>query len=414
MRLASIPKFLIGDREAIKDIAKSQDGLAVGLLLVLAAGFAREYDAEYLIKEPWHVLIPLGASLVASFLFFAMAYGIGLRRGIGPVRFGSAYRSFLALFWMTAPLALLYAIPFQRFCHSYGATVANLWMLRIVSVWRVALMTRVVSVFFGCSIAAALWCVMLVADIAMLIALKVVGLPVISFMGGIHLSDTADLINNAAIAVLVPGVLSLPVWVIGVYVIARKSQPQWTVIDLARSPRTTRVPTIVAACSVLVWFIVLPYTQAEQRLRYMTESHLRNGQIAEGLAIMSEHRQSDFPPLWDPPLRPGFRGHEPGVRDVMLAILDTEPAEWVKTVYTNKFGRWLGVEARSPWEGMRRRHRWISMESDEFEDLLSILERIPEGPQFAEEIELLSEIDQVRETFGNDLAYRVKKLVGGK
>ena len=50
---------------------------------------------------------------------------------------------------MTAPLAWIYAIPVERFLGAYEATQANLWMLGIVSVWRIVLMIRVVSVLFG-------------------------------------------------------------------------------------------------------------------------------------------------------------------------------------------------------------------------------------------------------------------------
>ena len=98
---------------------------------------------------------------------------------------GRAYLSFMTLYWMMAPMAWLYGIPYERFDSPSEAISANLWTLALVSIWRVALMTRVVSVIFNLRIRAALPLVMLVADIAALMTLYLVPLPIINVMGGI-------------------------------------------------------------------------------------------------------------------------------------------------------------------------------------------------------------------------------------
>ena len=112
MRIRTLLLYLIGSRRAILDLAADRHGLWVGLLFVLSAGFAREYDGQDLLREPWHLLIPLGASLAASFALFLVACGPVFFQGEGRPPFFSAYRSFLTLFWMTAPLAWLYAVPY--------------------------------------------------------------------------------------------------------------------------------------------------------------------------------------------------------------------------------------------------------------------------------------------------------------
>lgn len=96
------------------------------MLLVLSAALAREYDAEYLPAKPWLLALPWAMSLVASFLIFAF-FRLAARKHVPRPPFWRSYRSFLALFWMTAPLAWLYAVPYERFLTPYGATVANLW-----------------------------------------------------------------------------------------------------------------------------------------------------------------------------------------------------------------------------------------------------------------------------------------------
>jgi hypothetical protein len=75
MGIRTLLRYLIGDRQAILDLAASRWTLLVGFLFVLSAALAREYDGKDLLHEPWHLLLPLGASLVASALLFAVAWG---------------------------------------------------------------------------------------------------------------------------------------------------------------------------------------------------------------------------------------------------------------------------------------------------------------------------------------------------
>ena len=146
LRTRTLLLFLIGNRQAILDIAANRHALWIGALFVLSAAFARDYDGEDLLHEPWHLLIPFAASIVASFLLFIFVnFPAFAEDGKRPSAF-SAYCSFLALFWMTAPLAWLYAIPYERFLSPGVATSANLWTLALVALWRVLLMVRIVSV----------------------------------------------------------------------------------------------------------------------------------------------------------------------------------------------------------------------------------------------------------------------------
>ena len=95
--------FLVGRRNAIIAIASDRRWLWTGLLFTLAAGMAREYDAEYLPARPYVVFIPIAASAVASFLLYCVSYGFFFHRRKSAQRFWQGYRSFLALFWATAP-----------------------------------------------------------------------------------------------------------------------------------------------------------------------------------------------------------------------------------------------------------------------------------------------------------------------
>jgi hypothetical protein len=53
-----------------------------------------------------------------------------------------SYRNLLTYITMTAPPAVLYAIPVERFMTLETATSANIWFLAIVALWRVTLFWR--------------------------------------------------------------------------------------------------------------------------------------------------------------------------------------------------------------------------------------------------------------------------------
>ena len=76
MKASVLPRFLLGSRDAITQIAVSPSALLIGALFTVSAGFAREYDGEDLLHEPWHALRPLGASLLSGTVLFGLIHGI--------------------------------------------------------------------------------------------------------------------------------------------------------------------------------------------------------------------------------------------------------------------------------------------------------------------------------------------------
>src|SRR5689334_7658685 len=96
-----IARFLVGQREAIVDVAQAPGALAVGAVFVLSAGLAREYDGEDLRAEPQHLLIPFFASLATSLLLFTGVYFTLRAQGGLVTGYWSLYLQFLAVYWMT-------------------------------------------------------------------------------------------------------------------------------------------------------------------------------------------------------------------------------------------------------------------------------------------------------------------------
>jgi len=222
----TIARFLVGDREAIERIARSRNAIWLGMVFVLSAGFAREYDGESLLHEPWHVLLPLAASIATSLILFVMISFVGMMRG-REIRILSLYPRFLGLFWMTAPLAWLYAIPVERFMTAGSATEMNLNFLVIVALWRVVLMVRIVIYAFGAKTnVTATMIVLFFADIVMLVAVSLIPRPVVGLMGGIRGSEGALAIVLFTDTTMMLGGLTLPIWFFG-YLWACRSAPAW-------------------------------------------------------------------------------------------------------------------------------------------------------------------------------------------
>ncbi|HPF38907.1 MAG TPA: hypothetical protein P5081_06250 [Phycisphaerae bacterium] len=362
--------FLVGRRDAILAIASDRRWLWTGLMFTLAAGMAREYDAEYLPARPYVVFIPIAASLVASFLLYCVSFGFFFNRRESAQRFWPGYRSFLSLFWATAPLALLYAIPFERFLGEYDAALANMRTLGLVAVWRVILFVRVVSILGGVSFLRALWPVMLFGDLTVLAALILTPQPIVHFMGGVRLSPTISLISMTNSILAAWTILLAPVWIIGSIVVhlTRKR-----VIFLEPYPlrRKARPPWVLAGASLAMWIVIAPAAQREQRLGHDADALLATNRIDEALAMMSAHTLAEFPPNYDPRPRVYYGDSTPEVMPVMRAIVAHPPAEWVRRKYADKF----------EFDIMSRYREYPPLD-----DVLAILRELPEGPEIAQRL----------------------------
>jgi hypothetical protein len=145
--------YLLGHRESIQAVASSRASIPTGAVLVLLTAIARNYDQTHLTENPFRWLFgSLLFSFVSGAWLYAVAYGGFARRWMAPwtdeprARFWSGWAGFLGLFWMTAPIAWLYAVPVERFLGDVPAARANVALLAVVSLWRVLLISRVLSV----------------------------------------------------------------------------------------------------------------------------------------------------------------------------------------------------------------------------------------------------------------------------
>lgn len=387
----TLPKYLLGSRRAILDLAASRWSVGAGVLLVLSAGLAREYDGEDLLHEPWHALRPLAASLASGTLLFLVVHLAALMRSHAADRsragdgdgaepgeepgFVEAWWRFMGLFWLTAPMAWLYAVPYERMMSPVDAIRLNLWTLALVALWRVALMIRVVHVLYGIRHVYAFFLVMAFADAVVFTVVTTVPTPVIDVMGGIRHSQRDALLASVTFTVTILSVLTAPVWIIGALASSAMLRPRWP-----RLPGTPDRPgpgarglLIFAAGSILAFIPLLIIAQPEQINRRHAERLLAQGRVPEALAAMSQHTPDDYPPQWDPPPRLGYRESQPNLTDLQNAMTADWPADWVAQVYLAKIDRKLKTEI-APFSGY-----------DSWEQIAALLQEYPDAYKVAPE-----------------------------
>ena len=334
-------RYLAFDEDAIRRIAAAPRVILAGAVLVVAAGLARDYDGEDLLAEPWHLAGGLAISTVVSTLMAGLLWLQAVRSPERPP-FRMVWPRFVGLFWLTAPMAWLYAVPWERVAEPLTATKLNLWTLLLVSVWRVALTTKVGAVLFGLPKRAAVWAVLLVSSAVMLYAST--KLPVIQIMGGVRRSPSEDFLAVTGFLLGAGSGLTLFVSFFAyAATVGRKI--------VAGGPRTSlaggslrRSAWVFAAASVVVGLCLLPVGQGEQRNRTRFESLVREGNHAAAADFAASLNQGDFPPHWEPIPERAF-GERAVTRtrfDFLAAAGPTAPPWLVRRVMDLAIPRYYG------------------------------------------------------------------------
>lgn len=106
--------------------------LALGLIASWMAGIGRYWDTP---QAQWWQYGGLGSVV---YTFFMAAFLWALVRPLRPENW--SYFNVLTFVGMTAPPALLYAIPIERFADPYTSNAVNYAFLLIVATWRVGLL----------------------------------------------------------------------------------------------------------------------------------------------------------------------------------------------------------------------------------------------------------------------------------
>lgn len=339
-------RYLVGGRSAIEPIARSWWSLPIGLVLVLTAGIARNYDGAYLPAE-WPVLLHgLVVSFANAVAHLMLVYGAARLRSRATPPYVRGCLEFVGLFWITAPMAWACAMPYERFLAPREAVEANLWTLAAVAPWRLAMMTRALLVLHNCRAAPVFFLVMTFADGALLAALALPPLPVINLMGGIQHVEHDDVLASAGFATRIWAVLSALAWLLGALVGLYWLRPAW-MLPMPQEGPLPRQLLGFSAGALLPCGLLLPAAQPQQRLRWRAEAPLKSGAIVEGLQEMSGHQRAEIPRIWDPPRRLRYGEDVPSMAAIRTALAEGRYAPKVEEEFLEK--SWREISAHTVW-----------------------------------------------------------------
>lgn len=167
--------------------------LTFGLTFTWLAGIGRYWD-----NPKAHLWQHLGLGSVAYVFVLALIVWV-LLTPLKPKNW--SYRNVLLFITLTAPPAVLYAIPVEQFMTAEVAQTANAWFLIVVATWRVALffvfLHRVAGLSSGIVVVASLLPLVII-----IIALSMLNLEhvVFSLMSGIREEDRSP--NDSAYGVV--------------------------------------------------------------------------------------------------------------------------------------------------------------------------------------------------------------------
>lgn len=367
--LRTLVHYLKGDPVAIRVVTSCRGAFWLGLSFVLLAGIPRDYDGADLLREPHWLAIPLIASTLAALLFFFCCEVVFTRRRDAP--FLTRLGQFLSAFWMTGPLAWLYAIPVERFLGEVAAAQANLCLLGLVATWRVLLLSRVVQVLYSGDFKRAFTVVFFMADLLVIAAAFGMPKPVWNLMGGVRLSDAENLLlGTAIISTVVSEFLAIPLLILVWMIASDRSSGRVVEVSGLNSPvrlhrRVWLLPLslLIAGIGLLLW------AQPEQQRKTRIESLLKSGQVKQGLDELSRLQPDDLPPYWEIPPRLGFGEREPAPVEVICLAFERPSADWVQRRMLNKLDRFLSLGYSTKWD---------QLDQDEAGRLLTVIEqRVP-------------------------------------
>ena len=261
------------------------------------------------------------------------------------------YAVVLGLFWMTAPLAWAYGVPFERWMPRERAVRFRLWTLALVSAWRVLLMIRVLGVLFHMGWMAASLFVLVFGSFVALIAIRAsrprrpTAVPmVVTGMGGISPVGRRELQTVQHVTgCLVPLLwltlcIGLPTLLFAVH----DSTPiQFAEATLPRESASTGLFAL-ATGAVAFWGFLLPREQRRQRRRTQIDDLIRSGQLQQAVGELRSLAADQLPDQWLPPLQDVLSG---GTCKPLLDWMDaaaTLPADhWARRATDRLFADFL-------------------------------------------------------------------------
>ncbi|MFN0138202.1 MAG: hypothetical protein ACKVS9_19020 [Phycisphaerae bacterium] len=373
--IIDLMRFLIGDADGIRSVLSSPDALPTAAVLVASAAIARNYDTRSFVHRPSALLSPFIVSFALAVVLYAlMRVQLWLSSATGPPT-GVGFLSLLAAYWMTAPLAWLYGLPFERCLPPRVAASARLLTLAIVALWRVLLMGRVLSIVFNGHIVGG-YVVVLAFSVFIVIAAAIKAAiaaepprttpQLVLAMAGIETKDRRIRAKGASVLMytaLCCGFGS-PILLLAAF-LSRVRCTEWNAMLAGGTPPTLALDGAmwVALAAIGFWAVLAAICQGRHSRAGEVDQMLRYGELEPALDQMARRARTDFPPAWEP--EPGRHFLEPPTLLSMVErVIDRGGDGWAREHYLSVFREYVADAI------------WYYHYPQEFERLVKIVERL--------------------------------------
>jgi hypothetical protein len=389
-------KYLFGQAEAIRRVASSRAALWTGIALVLLTSVARNYDQTLIAEKPF--LWFFGA-LLFSFVSGTWIYCVVFEMFARPKHFGleqpkwafnTRWLCFMGLFWMTAPVAWIYAIPVERFLDSVSAARANVALLAVVSLWRVLLMARVLQVVTRAPFLMTLSWVVFAAALETMVLVFFGGSfakRIMQGMGGMRNSPEEEILMRAMNTAFS--------WAFFLAPAALVVSLAWRLKELLQPlPRAIagRVSWISLLVIAAVWIGLAVAPQRELANNVAVERLLESSQTRAALDYLAARQPGDFAPARPLPPKPFEREVFTQLPACFGAVQTNDPP-WVRALLIARLDammmhmgpRWSHgpIDPDTPRDkrvsDMKEALQWHVPNAHELTELVEGLMRIPEG-----------------------------------
>jgi len=296
--IIDVLKFYLGFKEATIKVATTKHIFWVACLLVVSAALARNYDHHLLLSNPIWIGGPFFMAFFSSALIFSVlrvACRIPLRSEEQSFP-GANFLAWIKCFFLTAPLAWLYGIPYESFVDILTATKLNFATLLLVSLWRVYIMGQVAHYLYKIHALKA-YCVMLVpASLEMLFGSFYQNLNIVGIMGGLRLSEKDQLLANLTSFVTVTSfwVLVGSLFFAVLLMVIHSQKAQYFSKEVNRSP--SRNMLIATVASIMVFLATAFYFQPKLSNVKTLRRLLVEDQYSSAVEFLNKNDEKSFPP----------------------------------------------------------------------------------------------------------------------
>jgi len=333
----TIIRYLFGQAEAIRTVASARSAIWTGIILVFLTSIARNYDQTHISENAFRwVFGSLLFSVVSGTWLFLVSYCGFARRGMvdkDREAIWSHWPQFMGLFWMTAPIAWLYAIPVERFMEPVAAAKTNITLLVIVSIWRVLLMSRVLQVVCRAPFSRSLIWTLFPAAVEVLIVAFLGGFftrAIMMSMAGLRNSPAEDVIHSAVGNAFTMSFYGAPfLLIVAIF---------WKCSKIL-VPFPKRTPAMYPVKSLLIaticWVIVAIPNQRQLWHSAQVEVMMKEERFQELLAYYSSHERKDFAPARILPPKM-YEGSSFTQLPLLISRLDGKEPPWVRELMVEK------------------------------------------------------------------------------